>query len=121
MPDSSSTATPTRAAFLGLGAIGAPMARHVAAASELSVWNRTRSRADEFARTAPARVAATAADAAHGATILFTCLPTSREVEEVLFGPDGAASALERGATVVDCTSGDPAGSRRIAERLRPL
>jgi len=121
MPDTTPTSSPVRTAFLGLGAIGAPMARHVANASNLTVWNRTPARAEAFARTAPARVAATPSEAARGATVLFTCLPTSREVEEVLFGANGAASVLERGATVVDCTSGDPAGSRRIAERLRPL
>jgi 3-hydroxyisobutyrate dehydrogenase len=121
MPDSSSTSSPTRTAFIGLGAIGAPIARHVARVSDLAVWNRTASRAEEFARTAPARVASSPADAARGVSVLFTCLPVSRDVEEVLFGADGAAPALARGATVVDCTSGDPAGSRRIAERLRPL
>jgi len=106
-------------AFLGLGAIGAPIARHVASVSDLAVWNRTMKRAEEFAETTRARVAARPADAAAGAAVLFTCLPTSREVESVLFGDDGAASILQPGAVVVDCTSGDPAGSRRIAERLR--
>lgn len=114
-------AASTHTAFLGLGAIGAPIARHVAAASDLAVWNRTRTRADEFARGAKTRVAQTPADAASGVSVLFTCLPTSREVEEVLFGESGAAQALQRGATVVDCTSGDPAGSRRISDRLATL
>ena len=106
-------------AFLGLGAIGAPIARHVASVSDLAVWNRTSARADDFARTARARIAARPSDAAVGASIVFTCLPTSREVETVLFGEEGAASVLPPGSVVVDCTSGDPAGSRRIAERLR--
>lgn len=106
-------------AFLGLGAIGAPIARHVASVSDLAVWNRTSARAEDFARTARARVATRPADAAVGASIVFTCLPTSREVETVLFGEEGAASVLHPGSIVVDCTSGDPAGSRRIAERLR--
>lgn len=108
-------------AFLGLGAIGAPIARHLAEVSDLAVWNRTAARAEEFARTTRARVAARPSDATVGASVVFTCLPTSREVEEVLFGEDGAASALQRGAVLVDCTSGDPTGARRIADRLATL
>jgi 3-hydroxyisobutyrate dehydrogenase len=110
-----------RTAFLGLGAIGAPMARRVAAARlPLTVWNRTSARAAEFARDTGARHAATLADAAREAQVIITCLPTSRDVEALLEGPDGLDAALKPGMTLVDCTSGDPATSRRIAERLRP-
>lgn len=48
----------------------------------------------------------------------MTCLPTSADVDAVLFGADGAADALASGSVVVDCTSGDPETSRSIAERL---
>lgn len=106
------------AAFIGLGAIGRPMARHVAAGTALAVWNRTRSKAASFATETGARDAATAADAADGAEFFITCLPTSAEVEQILFGAASAAARLRKGAVVVDCTSGDPATSRRIAERL---
>lgn len=107
-----------RAAFLGLGAIGTPMAVHVAAAHQLAVWNRTGARAADFARRHGARHAATPREAAEGAEVVLTCLPTSREVEAVLEGPDGVLASLPRGAMVLDCTSGDPASSRRIAARL---
>jgi 3-hydroxyisobutyrate dehydrogenase len=107
----------TSAAFVGLGAIGAPIARHVARGTSLAVWNRTRSRAAEFAGTG-ARDAESPAAAAAGAQFFLTCLPTSAQVESVLFGANGAAARLSAGAVVIDCTSGDPATSRRIAERL---
>jgi 3-hydroxyisobutyrate dehydrogenase len=104
-------------AFLGLGAIGAPMARRIAAAGfPLSVWNRTRDRAAAFAKAGGATVAATAADAARDADVVVTCLSTSADVEEVL--DDGVLEALRAGMVLVDCTSGDPATSRRIATRL---
>lgn len=114
------TSIPIRsnAAFVGLGAIGLPMARHVAAATKLSVWNRTRSRASQFATETGARDAASPADAADGVEFFISCLPTSAQVEQVLFGANGAASRLRPGAVVIDCTSGDPATSRKIAERL---
>jgi 3-hydroxyisobutyrate dehydrogenase len=105
-------------AFVGLGAIGAPMASHLAEGGTLTVWNRTTAVADRFAARYSARVAPTPREAAASADIVVTCLPTSREVEAVLEGPDGLLAGLRRGALLIDCTSGDPAGSRRIAARL---
>lgn len=106
-------------AFLGLGAIGTPMARHIAESEfALAVWNRTREKAAQFAAAHKARHALTPADAARGAAVVVTCLPTSREVESLLDGPDGLLAAMASGSVLVDCTSGDPATSRRIAERL---
>lgn len=108
-----------RVAFLGLGAIGYPMARRIAEAGfELAVWNRSSARSAELAGGSPARAAATPADAARGAKVIVTCLPTSEEVEAVTFGADGLASTLATGAILVDCTSGDPHASRSIAQRL---
>jgi len=107
-------------AFLGLGAIGAPMARHVASRFPTAVWNRTASKAKLFADQHGARVAATPREAARGADVVITCLPTSREVEQLLDGDDGLMAGMERGATLVDCTSGDPTTSQRIAQRLAP-
>ena len=68
-----------------------------------------------------ARAAATPREAVAGAAIVITCLPTSAEVEALLDGPDGLLAGFEPGALLVDCTSGDPASSRRIAARLEPL
>lgn len=107
-----------KVAFLGLGAIGAPMARHLAPRYTLSVWNRTTARSIEFAELNTARVASSPADAVRGTSVAITCLPTSNEVESLLDGEDGMLGALEAGATLVDCTSGDPTTSRRIAARL---
>ena len=105
-------------AFLGLGAIGAPMARHVASRFPLKVWNRTQAKATAFAQQHGARAAATPCEAAQGADVVITCLPTSKEVEGLLDGADGLLAGLKDGATLVDCTSGDPTTSQRIAERL---
>ena len=106
------------AAFLGLGAIGAPMAANLARAGALTVWNRTPERAESFARAHGARTAATPRGAAAGAAVVVTCLPTSREVEALLDGPDGLLAGFAPGALFLDCTSGDPGTSRRIAARL---
>src|SRR5512143_1745798 len=109
-------------AFLGLGAIGRPMAARIAAAKlPLAVWNRTAERAAEFAQPNGARHAATPADAARDADVVITCLSTSPDVYSLLDGPDGLLAGLKRGATLVDCTSGDPSTSRRIAQRLSEI
>ena len=108
----------TRVAFLGLGAIGRPMARHLAGPFDLAIWNRSPEKAVALATEIRTRVAGTPAEAAQGAQVVITCLPSSREVEAVVDGPDGLLRGLERGAMLVDCTSGDPATSRRIASRL---
>jgi 3-hydroxyisobutyrate dehydrogenase len=107
-----------RVAFLGLGAIGRPMAVRVAALHPTVVWNRTRERAADFARETGARLAETPRDAVADADVVITCLPTSAEVEALLDGPDGLLAGMRQGALLADCTSGDPASSRRIAARL---
>ena len=95
------------------------MASRIAAAKlPLAVWNRTAERAAEFARQTGARHAATPADAARDADVVITCLSTSPDVYSLLDGPDGLLAGFKRGATLVDCTSGDPGTSRRIAQRL---
>ena len=110
----------TTVAFLGLGAIGRPMAARLAAAPDISlaVWNRTTERARVFADATGARHAATPAEAARGADVAITCFPVSADVADVLDGADGLLAGLARGALLVDCTSGDPATSRRIAARV---
>lgn len=104
-------------AFLGLGSIGRPMAARIAAAGfPLTVWNRTGERASTFAQEHKTKAVASAADAARGADVVITCMSTSLDVEQVLDA--GAMDGLEAGAVLLDCTSGDPATSKRIADRL---
>ena len=111
-----------RVAFLGLGAIGEPMASHLTRDPfQLTVWNRTREKSDDFAARHGVAAAATPASAANGADVVITCLPSSKEVDALLEGDEGLINGLEPGSLLVDCTSGDPATSRSIAARLAPL
>ncbi len=106
-------------AFLGLGAIGRPMAARVATAFPgLVVWNRTPERSQAFADEHGVRAAASPAEAANAADVVITCFPLSRDVESVLDGPSGLLATMKAGSTLVDCTSGDPVTSKRIAARL---
>jgi 3-hydroxyisobutyrate dehydrogenase len=110
-----------RIAFLGLGAIGRPMAARLSRIHELTVWNRTSERARTFAAEHRATVASSPRQAATGAEVVITCLPTSSDVLGLLDGPDGLEAGLTRGMLFLDCTSGDPPTTRRIAARLGPL
>lgn len=108
-----------RIGFAGLGAIGTPMAARCAGAHELTVWNRTSGRAAAFASEHPGvRVAATPRALAESADAIITCLPTSADVAGLLDGPAGLLAGMAPGSILVDCTSGDPATSRRIAAQL---
>ena len=110
-----------RIAFLGLGAIGRPMAARLARLHQLTVWNRTAERAIAFASEHGAQIAPSPRAAAKGAEVVITCLPTSADVLALLDGADGLLAGLARGTLFLDCTSGDGATTRRIAERLAPL
>ncbi|WP_433139772.1 NAD(P)-binding domain-containing protein [Actinomadura nitritigenes] len=106
----------TRIAFLGLGRMGAPMAgRLIAAGHDVAVWNRTASRVPAELGAA---LAASPARAAAGREVVITMLTDADAVEDVLFGPDGAAAALEPGAVVADTSTIGPDAARRVRERL---
>src|SRR6266550_57513 len=101
-------------AFIGLGAMGFPMARHLSKQHELIVWNRTGEKAERHAREYGTTVAADLAQCA-AAEIVITMLPTSREVDEIV---DKLIGDLRRGMLWIDATSGDPNVSRLTAVRL---
>ena len=105
-------------AFLGLGALGAPMAANLLAAGvPLTVHNRTRERERPLV-AAGAQAAANPAEAAAGAEVLMVCVSDGAAVEEVLFGASPAASALAPGALVIDFSTIEPARTARLAARL---
>ena len=108
-------------AFLGLGAIGRPMAARLASLFDLVVWNRTAGVATTFGQSVKCRVAGSAAEAVAGADVVLTCLSTSADVDQLLNGPAGIAGALRRGCLFLDCTSGDAATSARLASQLRAI
>jgi 3-hydroxyisobutyrate dehydrogenase-like beta-hydroxyacid dehydrogenase len=105
-------------AFLGLGALGTPIAANLLAAGvPLTVHNRTREREAPLV-AAGAKAAASPAQAAAGAAVLMLCLSDGPAVEEVLFGSQGAAEVLAQGSLVIDFSTIEPLRSRGLAERL---
>jgi 3-hydroxyisobutyrate dehydrogenase len=101
-------------AFIGLGHMGGPMSRRLAEAGlDLTVFDL------DPARAAPAvahgaRLAASAAQAAAGASTLITMLPTPTAVEEVMLGRGGALRSLPDGALWIDMSTSSPAVAERV-------
>jgi len=107
-----------RVGFIGLGTMGAAMAGHVAGAGyPLTVWNRTPGRAASLV-AAGARQAETPAALAAESDVIVVCVSDSPDVEEVLFGPAGAAEGVRDGGLVVDCSTVAPSTARSAAQGL---
>jgi 3-hydroxyisobutyrate dehydrogenase-like beta-hydroxyacid dehydrogenase len=105
-----------RVAFLCLGAMGAPMAGHLARAGhDVVVWNRTPSRVEAWLREHEGRRAATPAAAATGARFVFACTGADPDLRAITLGPDGAFSALATGAVFMDHTTASPALARELS------
>lgn len=104
-------------AFLGLGAMGAPMARRVAARFPLTVWNRSGARAEGL-RDVAARVASTPRDAVRGCGVVVTCVADGRALEQVLGGAEGALEGLEPGAVVIEMSTIGRAAAREAARAV---
>ena len=104
-----------RIAFLGLGIMGSRMAANLRKAGfDVTVWNRTRARAEELGEP----VADTPRAAAEGVDVVITMVVDAPDVEDVLFAPDGAAEGLGAGALAIDMSTIAPSAAKRIAARL---
>jgi 3-hydroxyisobutyrate dehydrogenase-like beta-hydroxyacid dehydrogenase len=107
-------------AFLGLGAMGAPMARRVAAHFPLTVWNRTRSRAEALSGQA-ARIASSPYDAAREASVVVTCVASAMALEELFAGEEGLLAGLKPGTVVVDMSTIGRAAARQAAKAVQDV
>ena len=103
-----------RIGFIGLGAMGYPMARHLAKEHDVVVWNRTREKAEKHSREHKTKLASDLGETA-AADVIITMLPTSKEVDEIV---DRLLPKLRKDTLWIDATSGDPNVSRLTAKRL---
>jgi 3-hydroxyisobutyrate dehydrogenase len=104
-----------KAAFLGLGVMGYPMARHLKTKGhEVTVYNRTTAKAEKWVGEHGGRLAATPRQAAEGQDIVFACVGNDNDLREVTLGPDGAFAGMGKGKLFVDHTT----ASAEIAREL---
>ena len=105
-----------RLTFLGLGVMGAPMARHLArAGNEVTVYNRTAAKAGDWTAANGGRAAATPRAAAEGAEAVLACVGNDDDLRAVCLGPDGAFAGMARGSLFVDHTTVSAAVTRELA------
>ena len=98
--------TARKVAFLGLGVMGYPMAGHLQKAGfDVTVYNRTAAKAERWAAEHGGRAAATTAEAAAGADIVFACVGNDNDLRSVILGERGALAGMKPGAYFVDNTT----------------
>jgi len=106
----------SRIAFLGLGVMGAPMARHLAKSGhQVVVYNRTASKALAWVALNGHQAAPTPAEAANGADIVALCVGNDDDVREVVLGPTGALAAMAPGSILIDHTTASAGLARELS------
>jgi 3-hydroxyisobutyrate dehydrogenase-like beta-hydroxyacid dehydrogenase len=109
-----------RVAFIGLGVMGFPMAGHLATKGfDVVVFNRTRAKADAWAKTFKGTVASTPAHAARDADLVLACVGNDDDVRAIALGSDGALAGMTRGAVFVDHTTASADLARELAAAAR--
>lgn len=108
----------TTAAFIGLGVMGYPMAGHLSRAGiSVRVWNRTATKAQQWAGEYAGQACQTVAEAVTGADVVLTCVGEDKDLIAVYEGEQGILANARTGAVLVDHTT----ASASIAERLSEL
>jgi 2-hydroxy-3-oxopropionate reductase len=113
-------AMPEKLAFLGLGVMGGNMAaRLVRAGHEVTVFNRTQARAEQFVAQYGGRAKPSAAEAARDASVVFLCVGHDDHVRQLTLGPEGALSAMTPGTMLVDHSTTSADLARELAREAQ--
>ncbi len=111
-----------KVAFLGLGVMGAPMARHLMAAGHsVTVYNRTTAKAEAWASANGGAFAATPREAAQGADFVMACVGNDDDLRSVCTGPDGAFAGMAAGTVFVDHTTVSAQVTREMSASAKAL
>ena len=104
-------------AFIGLGVMGFPMAGHLAKAGyQMTVFNRTRSKAQRWVETFGGNLAATPQQAAENAEIIFACVGNDQDLEQITIGEHGAFHGMAKNTIFVDHTTASAHVERKLFE-----
>ncbi len=104
-------------AFIGLGVMGYPMAGYISKGGHnVTVFNRTKSKAEKWIGEYKGKMAETPADAAKNAEYIFTCVGNDYDLREVTFGDKGAFKTIRKGAVYIDNTTASATIAREIYE-----
>ena len=102
-------------AFIGLGVMGYPMAGYISKGGHnVTVFNRTKSKAEKWIKDYKGKIAVTPAEAAKDAEYIFTCVGNDNDLREVTFGDNGAFKTIKKGAVYIDNTTASATIAREI-------
>ena len=102
-------------AFIGLGVMGYPMAGYISKGGHsVTVFNRTKSKAEKWISEYKGKMAATPAEATKDADYIFTCVGNDNDLREVTFGDNGAFKTIKKGAIYIDNTTASATIAREI-------
>ncbi len=102
-------------AFIGLGVMGYPMAGYISKGGHnVTVFNRTKSKAEKWIKEYKGKMADTPAEAAKNAEYIFTCVGNDNDLREVTFGDNGAFKTIKKGAVYIDNTTASASIAREI-------
>ena len=106
-----------KVAFIGLGVMGYPMAGYISKAGHnVTVFNRTKSKAEKWIKEYKGKMAETPAEAAKDAEYIFTCVGNDNDLREVTFGDNGTFKTIKKGAIYIDNTTASATIAREIYE-----
>jgi 3-hydroxyisobutyrate dehydrogenase len=104
-------------AFIGLGVMGYPMAGYISKAGHnVTVFNRTKSKAEKWIKEYKGKMAETPAEAAKDAEYIFTCVGNDNDLREVTFGDNGVFKTIKKGSIYIDNTTASATIAREIHE-----
>jgi 3-hydroxyisobutyrate dehydrogenase len=111
-----------KAAFIGLGVMGYPMAGHLQKnGHEVTVYNRTSAKAKKWAKEYGGKHAATPAQAAKGADFVFSCVGNDDDLRSVVYGDKGILAGMKKGAVYCDHTTASAIVAREIDAACKKL
>ena len=104
-------------AFIGLGVMGYPMAGYISKGGHnVTVFNRTKSKAENWIKEYRGKMAETPAEAAKDAEYIFTCVGNDNDLRDVTFGENGAFKTIKKGSIYIDNTTASATIAREIYE-----
>ena len=107
-------------AFIGLGVMGYPMAGYISKGGHnVTVFNRTKSKAENWIKQHKGKMAETPADAAKDAEYIFTCVGNDNDLREVTFGDNGAFKTIKKGSIYIDNTTASATIAREIYDHAK--
>jgi len=104
-----------KVSFIGLGTMGYPMAGYISKAGHnVTVFNRTKSKAEKWLKTYTGKMSETPAEAAKDSDFVFTCVGNDNDLKEVTFGKNGIIKSIKKGSVYIDNTTASASIAREI-------